>query len=1048
MKKITLLSISLLINLFVFAQEKVTIERSDDGFKLMIENEDFMINGMNWDYFPIGTNYSYSLWNQSEEIIEAALDAEMALLRNMGVNTVRMYTGVQPKWIKYIYENYGIYTMLNHSFGRYGLTIDGAWVAVTDYRDPKTQTLLMTEVNQMVRDYKDTPGLLLFLLGNENNYGLFWAGAETEDFPDDEAEKAFIGESRGRPMYKLMNDAVLSMKSIDSNHPMAICNGDLLFSNIIAEECKDVDILGINSYRGESFTDLFDRVNNELDMPVMFTEFGADAYNAKSESEDQRMQAYFMVENWKEIYANAAGFGKAGNSIGGFTFQFSDGWWKFGQTKNLDIHDNNASWANGGYYIDYEDGSNNMNEEWFGVCAKGATDPRGLYTLYPRAAYYALKEVHNVDLYQEDFTVETLQNHFDNIQLMDAVVKARGDKAALAGEKGGKLRLSELRADFSTYYTGGTLITTPKSPDPDNPVYPDQLGFDNMESFFVGFDANPADNIRAKVTFNVVGNVAQNPINEIFFENRGRPVPVVTTNGVVESQLSRLQVYQAEYTWNHEYFNLTGFYRTGHYHWGYEGDFFGLYQEANYGPNLDIYNGLAPNGLEIEGKKLLKGFKMAYGRELWWGANPAILLKYAHEIKGIKVTGVYHEDIQSAGEAVSSLFVPQPRTRRVTLHAKKTVGKFNVEAGAIWGGQPLVGREFQVSRPITTPEGPSYEVLTDEVKSTDTWGGKAKVTMQHGRFNWYGQAASMGLVAQGGADATQTLTGWRLKDSGSGNQNNVLTGFTYSFGKWQVAPNFLWQKPLVDPMPGDAPAPGRLRNILDDPFVVRGNRETTGGELLVTFDPTPGSWMYAWDSDRAEDADFAASLGFVYRHLPTSMDAAIIFPGTGRTPQAANGAPPALDLWEVNSRLVSKLNPNLGMIANLYGGNGQANGPNDRAIQRYGGDFRLIYKRFKVQSHLKVNDWGPFDYHRDFNLTYPLQTMIDISTSAGKQTWFILPNTTMGVSFIWRSLDKFSPRYSPNQAEEFATSPIISPVGFPNGSEWEFRTYLSINLAN
>jgi len=26
-------------------------------------------------------------------------------------------------------------------------------------------------------------------LGNENNYGLFWAGAETEDFPDEEDKK-------------------------------------------------------------------------------------------------------------------------------------------------------------------------------------------------------------------------------------------------------------------------------------------------------------------------------------------------------------------------------------------------------------------------------------------------------------------------------------------------------------------------------------------------------------------------------------------------------------------------------------------------------------------------------------------------------------------------------------------------------------------------------------------------------------------------------------------------------------------------------------------
>ena len=101
------------------------------------------------------------------------------------MNVIRQYTGVQPKWIKYIYEKYGIYTLLNHSFGRYGLTINGTWVPVTDYRDPDTQKLLMSEATKLAQDYKDTPGLLMFLLGNENNYGLFWAGAETEDFPDE-----------------------------------------------------------------------------------------------------------------------------------------------------------------------------------------------------------------------------------------------------------------------------------------------------------------------------------------------------------------------------------------------------------------------------------------------------------------------------------------------------------------------------------------------------------------------------------------------------------------------------------------------------------------------------------------------------------------------------------------------------------------------------------------------------------------------------------------------------------------------------------------------
>ena len=71
--------------------------------------------------------------------------------------------------------------MLNHSFGRYGLTLDGVWEPNTDYSDPRVKSLLVSEVTKMVQDYKDTPGLLLFLLGNENNYGLFWEGAETEN---------------------------------------------------------------------------------------------------------------------------------------------------------------------------------------------------------------------------------------------------------------------------------------------------------------------------------------------------------------------------------------------------------------------------------------------------------------------------------------------------------------------------------------------------------------------------------------------------------------------------------------------------------------------------------------------------------------------------------------------------------------------------------------------------------------------------------------------------------------------------------------------------
>ena len=222
MKNIFLRLFLFLLAFQVFGQtDKVSVVTNNQGSKLVVNGKDFIVNGMNWDYIPIGTNtVNADFWNKSDEVIKSALDAEMMLLKNMGVNAIRQYTGVPARWIKYIYETHGIYTMLNHSFGRYGLTLDGVWTPITDYSEPRTQKFLLSEVDKLVKEYKDTPGILMYLLGNENNYGLFWQGAETEDFPDDEKERQFVGEKRGRPMYRLMNEAT---KKNESNRYVSSC---------------------------------------------------------------------------------------------------------------------------------------------------------------------------------------------------------------------------------------------------------------------------------------------------------------------------------------------------------------------------------------------------------------------------------------------------------------------------------------------------------------------------------------------------------------------------------------------------------------------------------------------------------------------------------------------------------------------------------------------------------------------------------------------------------------------------------------------------------
>ncbi len=99
---------------------------------------------------------------------------------------------------------------------------------------------------------------------------------------------------------------------------------------------------------------------------------------------------------------------------------------------------------------------------------------------------------------------------------------------------------------------------------------------------------------------------------------------------------------------------------------------------------------------------------------------------------------------------------------------------------------------------------------------------------------------------------------------------------------------------------------------------------------------------------------------------------------------------------------------------------------------------------------VKVNDWGPYDYHRDYNLTYPLQLMADLSTTLGKAKWFDVVDTRLGIRCTWRSLDQYSPRYAPaykvNGAGEFVADPTA--LGYPKGREWEIRTYIHFSLGN
>lgn len=1007
----------------------VKVHKDDNGYVLMVDDVPTMVFGMNWGYMPIGENYTYSLWNKPDDVIMEALDGEMQLMKEMGVNVVRQYVGVPARWITYIYEKYGIYTALNHSVGRYGMNIDGVWVSPVDYSEPRFREVVKEELRELVAEYKDTPGLLMWLLGNENNYGLYWKSSEIEDLPEEQQ-----GDARAVFLYSLFGEITDEIHAADDNHPVAIINGDVGFIDVIKEECPNIDIFGTNVYRGPSSRDLFEVVEVKLGRPVMYGEFGSDAFDAKRGIEDPIAQAVILQALWQEIYEQSYGKGRVQNAIGGMTFQWSDGWWKYNQEVNLDVHDTTASWANDAYQFDYVEGQNNMNEEWFGIAAKGRSNARGIYEVYPRAAYYVLQDAYKLDPYGPGTNLETIRQHF-----------SRSGPRSTANEQSKLARLEKftpiVRVDFNTYTTGGRQLDDPER---------DANRFGDTESIYLGMEVRPTNGIRGKVVINGLGNVALNPINEIFYEERGQPVGIEDVEGQVQVLSERFQIYEAEFDWDNKYFLLESFFRgEGHYHWGYEGDFFGLYPEVHQQFDIDTYNANAPTGVTFTGKNKIEGLTVAFGPELWWGANPTILGKYYRTFGDFKFGVIHQEDFaQRRPDTFASSVIPQPRSRKSTVYFGYTGKRITIEAGAISGRSNFIGQSYEFARRVDDGGylDSGYEIFDSNIRFADTMGGKLKFTYNRSPFYWYVQGGMRGLVSDGGVDNTMTITGWSLKESGQGNHWAVSSGIAYYAGKVMLAPNFLAQRPLEGPLPfipdffdpeTGVFFPGvQARNQLVDPFWVRSNRETYGFEFLLGWDPTPETPMYAWDNAKREDAKISIALDFVYKILPTSQDGAVAIgvPDDVVGPNFVFGfasAAPARNLWDVSVRTITNFTYNMRLVNWLYAGQGQANGDDSRTVSRFGTYGWYTLGSFNVNYFLKFNDWGPYDYHKDFNLTFPLQVLLDLSYAYEPPALYAPASTRFGVAGQFRNLNRFSNRYA------------FDPDA-PNrkGREWEIKTYV------
>src|SRR3989338_3729532 len=230
-------------------------------------------------------------------------------MKQMGVNTIRLYHHAMNKeLLRRLYKEYGVRVIMGDFLGMYAGGSGAEWYKGTDYTDPAQKEKMKESVRSMVNEYKDEPYILMWMLGNESNYG------EVGD-PDPKSGKVGFGSNaRHQPEahYAFVNEVAGMIKSIDASHLVGYSNGEVITIDLLSKNSGNLDVFGANVYRGsQGFGRSFwEDARDHLGKPVFITEYGCPAfYSGKDMAIAEDKQAEYHQGNWEDMMNNRAGYG-------------------------------------------------------------------------------------------------------------------------------------------------------------------------------------------------------------------------------------------------------------------------------------------------------------------------------------------------------------------------------------------------------------------------------------------------------------------------------------------------------------------------------------------------------------------------------------------------------------------------------------------------------------------------------------------------------------------------------------------------------------------
>ena len=154
------------------------------------------------------------------------------------------------------------------------------------------------------------------------------------------------------------------------------------------------------------------------------------------------------------------------------------------------------------------------------ITAKGFPDSEGYFDLFPRPAYFLLKDAYKLDVYASDTDLQKIDEHFGKLNASDYNMQYEASKSAVDVEA---LKDTTWIQDSRMEVF---IVASASSHENDG-----LMSLQNMQSAYVTLRSEPVDGLNGELSLNVLGDVASNQIDDIFYENRGEQIELIDAEG-------------------------------------------------------------------------------------------------------------------------------------------------------------------------------------------------------------------------------------------------------------------------------------------------------------------------------------------------------------------------------------------------------------------------------------------------------------------------------------------------------------------------------------